>query len=205
MKIFKESKKQPIKFRGFKYIGFDENHPNVCYYYKELARNNFEIMTCCLEGERKPEIGSGTNVNVIDCFMASYLKYGAENYSIEKAVEDTFYDYDENAKKAMIKKYNSKIPKELKLLVNQVIKNGAKVLYCSNDEALDRKLGVVNLVFVKDEHIKSKDERLGIDKHYIVFEPKKFMTSMSYLKGENVPKYIEVPLREVVIDSDLLK
>jgi hypothetical protein len=105
----------------------------------------------------------------------------------------------------MIKKYNSKIPKELKILVNQVIKNGAKVLYCSNDEALDRKLGVVNLVFVKDEHIKSKDERLGIDKHYIVFEPKKFMTSMSYLKGENVPKYIEVPLREVVIDSDLLK
>ena len=181
MKIFKESKNQPIKFRGFKYIGFDENHPNVCYYYKNLDRNNFEIMTCHLEGDRKPEIGAGTNVNVIDCFMATYLKYNNEksDFIIEKTIIDTFYDYDDKEKEAMIKKYSSKIPSELKFIYNSVNNGNYKLLYCSNDEAEDRKLG-------------------------IVFKPMKFITAPKYLKGESKAKYIEVPLNEIVIDNDLL-
>ena len=36
MKLFKESKHQPIKFRGFKYIGVHENYPHIVYYYKSL-------------------------------------------------------------------------------------------------------------------------------------------------------------------------
>lgn len=206
MDIFKRSKHQPIKFRGFKYIGFDENHPNVCYYYKELDRNNFEIMTCHLEGDRKPEIGAGTNVNVIDCFMAQYLKVHACVLKdiISETIEETFYDYKEEAKKSMIKKYSSKVPKELSHIKQSYVKDGYKLLYCSNDEAEDRKLGVVNIVMVKEEHIKSDDKRFNIDKHFTVFKPMKFMTSPSYIKGEGTTKYIEVPLNEIVIDNDLL-
>ena len=204
MKIFKESKNQPIKFRGFKYIGFDENHPNVCYYYKNLDRNNFEIMTCHLEGDRKPEIGAGTNVNVIDCFMATYLKYNNEksDFIIEKTIIDTFYDYDDKEKEAMIKKYSSKIPSELKFIYNSVNNGNYKLLYCSNDESDDRKLGVVNIVLVKEDIIKS--DQLELNKHYTVFKPMKFMTAPKYLKGESKAKYIEVPLNEIVIDNDLL-
>ena len=198
MKIFKESKNQPIKFRGFKYIGFDENHPNVCYYYKNLDRNNFEIMTCHLEGDRKPEIGAGTNVNVIDCFMATYLKYNNEksDFIIEKTIIDTFYDYDDKEKEAMIKKYSSKIPSELKFIYNSVNNGNYKLLYCSNDESDDRKLGVVNIVLVKEDIIKSDQLEL--------FKPMKFITAPKYLKGESKAKYIEVPLNEIVIDNDLL-
>lgn len=206
MELFKENKHQPIKFRGFKYIGFDENHPNVCYYYKELDRNNFEIMTCHLEGDKKPEIGAGTNVNVIDCFMAHYLKNKKGSYAdlVKETIEDVFYDYDDKEREAMIKKYSSKIPSELKGIYD-LIKNGDyELLYCSNDEAEDRKLGVVNIVTVKEEHIKSDDERFNIDKHFTVFKPMKFMTSPSYIKGEGTTKYIEVPLNEIVIDNDLL-
>ena len=205
MKIFKESKNQPIKFRGFKYIGFDENHPNVCYYYKNLNRNNFEIMTCHLEGDKKPEIGAGTNVNVIDCFMAHYLHYKDElkmEDIIKHTIESTFYDYDDKEKEAMIKKYSSKIPSELKFIYDSVNNGDYKLLYCSNDEDKDRKLGVVNIVLVKEDIIKS--DQLELNKHYTVFKPMKFMTAPKYLKGESKAKYIEVPLNEIVIDNDLL-
>ena len=204
MKIFKESKNQPIKLRGFKYIGFDENHPNICYYYKALDRNNFELMTCHLEGNRKPELGAGTNVTIIDCFMSHYLHYKSLETLAEDTINTTFYDYAEKDRKAMIEKYNSEIPKELKELFNNETSCDYELLYCSNDEAEDRKLGVVNMVFVKEEHIKSDDERIGIDKHYTIFKPMKFMTSPSYLKNKKGFKYIEVPLNEIIVDNDLL-
>ena len=44
MEIFKTSKNQPIKFRGFKFIGYHIDYPNVCYYYKKLDRDNYELM-----------------------------------------------------------------------------------------------------------------------------------------------------------------
>lgn len=204
MEIFKRSKNQPIKFRGFKYIGFDENHPNVCYYYKELDRNNFEIMTCHLEGDKKPEIGAGTNVNVIDCFMVYYLHHKSLKTLVEDTINTTFFDYSDLNRESMIKKYTSKLPKELSHIKQSYVKDGYKLLYCSNDEAEDRKLGVVNIVMVKEEHIKSDDERFNIDKHFTVFKPMKFMTSPSYVRGEGTTKYIEVPLNEIVIDNDLL-
>ena len=209
MKIFKESKNQPIKFRGFKYIGFDENHPNVCYYYKNLDRNNFEIMTCHLEGDKKPEIGAGTNVNVIDCFMAFYLHHSDHFISCkslgtlaEDTINTTFYDYDDKEREAMIKKYSSKIPSELKFIYDLINNGDYRLLYCSNDESDDRKLGVVNIVLVKEDIIKS--DQLELNKHYTVFKPMKFMTAPKYLKGESKAKYIEVPLNEIVIDNDLL-
>lgn len=202
MEIFKRSKHQPIKFRGFKYIGFDENHPNVCYYYKEIGRNNFEIMTCHLEGDKKPEIGAGTNVDVIDCFMAHYLYHKSLKTLVEDVINTTFSDYEDEEKEAMIKKYSSKIPKELKAIVNS--NKDYKLLYCSNDESEERKLGVVNIVMVKEDVIKSNDKRFNINKQYTIFKPMKFMTAPAYLKGKSDIKYIEVPLKEIIIDNDLL-
>ena len=205
MKIFKESKNQPIKLRGFKYIGFDENHPNICYYYKALDRNNFELMTCHLEGNKKPELGAGTNINVIDCFMATYLANKDKNVDIvAQTIDNTFDDFKDDIKGAMLTKYTSGIPTQLKGIYDLIKNEGFKLLYCSNDEDKDRKFGVVNIVLVKEEHVKSNDERIHIDKHYIVFKPMKFMTSPAYLKGESKAKYIEVPLNEIVVDNDLL-
>ncbi len=212
MKLFKQSKKQPIKLTNFKYIGYSEYHPNICYYIKELPRDNFEIMTCALEGnERKPEIGAGTNVKVIDVFMANYL-YNLQNAIetkdvhdfVAKAVETSFHDLKDTEKEAMIKKYNASIPTEVKKFdsYKKAQKEGYKVLYCSNDESKDRAFGVVNLVLVKEQTIESK--QLEIKEDYVVFKPLRFLTSPTYIKTKKGDKYIEVAQEDIIINKDLL-
>lgn len=214
MKLFKESKKQPIKFRNFKFIGVAKNYANICYYYKELPRDNFELMTLNIEvTKRKPEIGAGTNVKVIDPFMATYLYFiqnkleiGDKHEFVSQVVCSTFNDFEEKTQKEMIKKFNSSIPKEIKETESykKAKKDGYTDLYCSNDENKDRAFGVVNLVMVKDEKIVSNDERIDINSSYTCFRPLKFMVSPKYLAGKSKEKYIEVDLQEITVDHDLL-
>ena len=212
MKLFKQGKKQPIKLRNFKYIGYAENYPNICYYYKELPRDNFELLTCSLEGkQRKPEMGAGTNVKVLDTFMASYL-YNERNDIKTKdmsdfvtgVIETSFSDIKEEDKKAMIKKYNSLVPEEIKKAdsYKNAKKDDFKVLYCSNDESKERMFGVVNLILVKNVVVDSKE--LEIHNEYTVFRPLRFMVSPSYLKGENKTKYNEVKQEDIIVDNNLL-
>lgn len=214
MKLFKESKKQPIKFTNFKFIGVAKNYANICYYYKELPRDNFELMTLNVEvTKRKPEIGAGTNVKVIDPFMATYLyciqndlEMGDKHTFVSNVVCTTFSDFEEKIQKEMIKKYNSAIPKEVKEFESykKAKKDGFTTLYCSNDESKDRAFGVVNLVMVKEENIISKDERIDINSSYTVFKPLKFMVSPKYLAGKTKDKYIEIDLQDITVDHDLL-
>lgn len=214
MELFRKGKRQPIKFRNFKFIDVAKNYPNVCYYYKELPRDNFELMTCTLEGtQRKLEIGAGTNVKIIDVFMAHYLyskKHDIEfldTYSfISAVIMSAFSDIKDTEKEAMIKKYNSTIPDEIKNIESykKAKKDGYKMLYCSNDESKDRAFGIVNIVMYKDVAIDSKDERLDIHSKYTYFKPLRFMVSSSYLKGESKTKYREVQLEEIGVDHDLL-
>ena len=212
MKLFKESKKQPIKLRGFKYIGYAENYPNICYYFKELPRDNFEILTCSLEGKQnKPEIGAGTNVKVIDVFMANYLYNLKNNIAtidvndfVTKAIETSFNDLEDKNKKAMIKKFNSRIPEEIKTFdsYRNAIKDGFKVLYCSNDEGKDRAFGIVNLVLVNYDVI--DNEELGIHNEYVIFKPLRFMVSPKYIKTKKGDKYLEVKQEDISVDTNLL-
>jgi hypothetical protein len=214
MELFKRTKKQPIKIRNFKYIGNAQHYPNIVYYYKELLRDNFEIMTCALEGTlKKPEIGAGTNVKVIDVFMANYL-YNLRNdiktvdiaSFVESTIKHSFADLKEEEQKGMIKKFNSAIPTEIKSssCYKEAKKDGFNVLYCSNDESEDRKFGVVNVVMYKDIKIDSKDERFDIHSSYTIFRPLNFRTSPSYIKGDSKIKYIEFKQEDINIDHDLL-
>ena len=212
MKLFKESKKQPIKLRGFKYIGYAENYPNICYYYKELPRDNFEILTCSLEGtQRKPELGAGTNVKVIDVFMSSYLynlrngiSTGDRAGFIDATIRTSFEDLDEEKIKAMVCKFNSAIPEEIKEFdsYKEAKKDGFKVLYCSNDEGKDRAFGVVNLVLFKYTTVDS--ESLKIHNEYTVFRLLRFMVTPNYVKHKNGKKYNEVKQEDVIVDHNLL-
>lgn len=212
MKLFKESKKQPIKLTNFKYIGYSEGYPNICYYYKELPRDNFELLTCSLEGKQnKPELGAGTNVKVIDVFMANYLynlrndiKTIDVNDFVTKTIETSFNDIKDDDKKAMIKKFNSSIPEEIKKFdsYKEAHKDNFKVLYCSNDESKDRAFGIVNLVLVKDVVVDSKE--LELHNEYTVFRPLRFMVSPAYLKGASKIKYNEVKQEDIIVDNKLL-
>ena len=212
MKLFKKSKKQPIKLRGFKYIGYAKNYPNICYYYKELPRDNFELMTCSLEGTyRHPEIGAGSIVKVIDSFMANYLynlkndiKTNDINDFVTKTVETSFNHLEDKNKKIMIQKYNSKIPNEIKTFdsYKNAIKDNFEVLYCSNDEGKDRAFGIVNITLVRHDSI--DDEDLGIHNEYIIFKPLRFMVSPKYLKCKCGCKYLEVKQEDIIVDINLL-
>lgn len=206
MKLFKESKHQPIKFRGFKFIGFHDNYPNICYYYKPMIRGNFELLECFLEGERKPEIGAGTNVKVLDPFMATYL----DNRELDSegvvsfTIANYFYDLDDNAKKEMHDKYTAKVPKEIKTsaLFRKYKDAGYDILYCSNDESKERLFGIVNIMLVKEEHIVS--EKVGINSYYTLFKPLRFSVSPRFLKGEATKKYIEMELNEIQVNHNIL-
>ena len=212
MKLFKESKHQPIKFRGFKFIGYHKDYPNACYYYKPLDRGNFELMELMLEGERKPEIGAGTKVSVIDTFMACYLdlKIKGEELTgtkfVNRVITHYFFDFTEETQKEMIKKFNSKVPTEIgtSQLYKKYKDQGYNVLYCSNDESEDRLFGIVNLVLVKEEHIKSDDPKINIDRKYTLFKPLRFSVAPSYIKKESKTKYLEMDLDTIRVDHDIL-
>lgn len=213
MILFKDAKHQPIRLRGFKFIGFHEDYPNACYYYKELPRDNFEIMECILEGARKPELGAGTTIKVIDAFMANYLysinnkvEYKTNFDFIKGVIDTTYNDFEKETKELMATKFNSAIPEEIKATANykKYVKDGFNVLYCSNDEADDRKMGIVNLVMVKEHHIKSTDPRIPIDRKYSVFKPFKYRTLPSYIQGKSKDKYMEENIAEIVVCHDLL-
>lgn len=212
MKLFKETKGQPIKFRNFKYIGYSQGYPHICYYYKELPRDNFEIMTCALEGtQRKPEVGAGTNIKVIDVFMANYL-YNVKNQIefsnvgtfVKNTIEFSFEDLEDDGKKQMIKKFNSIVPEEVKKFdsYKEAKKDGFKVLYCSNDEGKERAFGIVNLVLVKDEVVDS--EELELHHRYTIFKPLRFMVSPAFIKGRSNIKYNEVKQEDIIVDHSLL-
>ena len=212
MKIFKESKHQPIKFRGFKFIGVHKDYPNACYYYKPLDRGNFELMELMLEGERKPEVGAGTKVSVIDTFMACYLDLKIKGESltgtkfVNRVITHYFFDFTEETQKEMIKKFNSKVPTEIGTspLYKKYKEEGYNVLYCSNDESEDRLFGIVNLVLVKEEHIKSNDPKINIDRKYTIFKPLRFSVAPSYIKKESKTKYLEMDLDAIRVDHDIL-
>lgn len=212
MKLFKESKHQPIKFRGFKFIGYHKDYPNACYYYKPLDRGNYELMECMLEGQKKPEVGAGTKVSVLDTFMAYYLSFKIKGEEltgtkfVTRVIENYFFDYPEEAMKSMIKKFNSKLPTEIGTspLYKKYKDQGYKVLYCSNDESEDRLFGIVNLVLVKEEHIKSDDPKINIDRKYTLFKPLRFSVAPSYIKKESKTKYLEMDLDTIRVDHDIL-
>ena len=212
MEIFKESKKQPIKFRGFKFIGYHSDYPEACYYYKALSRDNFEIMECMLEGNRKPEVGAGTTVKIIDAFMARYLyaknvkeKFKSNKEFIETVINNSYSDFTDKQKEGFIKQFTSKVPKEVESSdsFKKYIENGYELLYCSNDETEERRLGIVNIVLVKEEHLVRKE--LQLDRKITLFKPLKYRVLPAYLKSKSNKKYMEEELPDVVIYNEILK
>lgn len=220
MKLFKETKKQPIKFRNFKFIGFHPDYETCGYYFKELPRDNFELMEIMFEGGvkrgklYKPEIGAGTKVQILDTFMSNYLYNKSNNIKVKdnkdfmhRVVAESFKDEEKKTKDSIIKKFTSPVPNEIKKMpaYKKYTDRGFEVLYCSNDETSIRRFGIVNIVLVKDEHVKSNDDKIEIDRHYTLFQPLKYMTTPSYIKGTSNIKYHEEDMPLIVVNNDILE
>jgi hypothetical protein len=215
MELFKKAKKQPIKFRGFEYSGFNEDYPYCNYYYKELPRDNFELMELILEGTiKKPEVGGGTKVSFLDAFMSNHLYNLKNNIKIKdnkdfihKVVTTSYADLEKVQKDGILKQFTSKVPAEIRKQhnFNKYIEQGYEVLYCSNNETALKKVSIINIVLVKTNTIESPDERFEINRTYTIFKPFKYMTKPSYLKGESKDKYFEEELPQIVVNHDILK
>lgn len=220
MKLFKETKKAPIKFRGFKFIGFHPDYETCGYYYKELSKDNFELMEIMFEGGvkrgklYKPEIGAGTKVQIIDTFMSNYLYNVVNNIKVKdlkdfihRVVSYSFSDEEKKTKESIIKKFTSPVPNEISHTdtYKKYMDRGYEVLYCSDDETDIKRFSIVNIVLVKDEHVKSTDKNIDIDRHYTLFQPLKYMTTPSYIKGESKTKYYEEELPQIVVNNDILE
>jgi hypothetical protein len=215
MELFKKEKKQPIKLRGFNFIGYHKDYGNCCYYVKELERDNFELMEMMLEGTRKkPEIGAGTKVQIIDAFMSNYLRlqlddeFPIENKTfIQTVVDRSYFDLEEKQRKGIVEQFTSKVPQQIQRtkIYKDYIDKGYKLLYCSNTEGKDRLMGIVNIVLVKEDHIFSKDERIDIDRKFSLFKPLKFMVTPGYILDKTKVKYHEEELPLIVVNHDLLK
>lgn len=214
MELFKTEKKPPIKLRNFNFIGYHKDYVNCCYYYKELANDNFELMEMMLEGAKKPEIGAGTKVQILDAFMSNYLyfknnkiKYKDNLDFIHKVCTNTYKNLTKKQKDEFIKKFTSKVPSEIKrsAVFKKYIDNGYEILYCSNDESKTRLMGIVNIVLVKVEHLYSEDKRIELDRYYSLFKPLKYLVTPGYIKGTSKTKYYEEELPQIVVSHDLLK
>ena len=220
MKLFKESKKEPIKLRGFKFIGFHPDYETCGYYYKELEKDNFEFAEVMFEGKvkrgklYKPELGAGTKINILDAFMSNYLynsinkiKVKDNKDFIHKVTTRTFKDEEKKTRDSIVKKFTSPVPAEIKKMAayKKFIDRGYEVLYCSDDETNIRRFSIVNIVLVKDEHVKSTDNRIEIDRHYTLFQPLKYMTTPGYIRGESKIKYHEEELPPIVVNNDILE
>lgn len=215
MELFKESKKQPIKLRNFNFVGYHNDYANCCYYVKNLPRDNFELMEMLLEGVKKPEIGAGTKVQVIDAFMSNYLdaKLKKEDFAsnkefIERVVKTSYNDLKDKQKEGIIEKFTANIPSEIEKFheyFKKYTKQGFRVLYCSDDEAKNRIMGIVNIVLVKDEVLKSTDKNIKLEREYTIFKPLKYMVRPNYTLGKSNIKYYEEELPQIVINHDILK
>lgn len=219
MKLFKESKKQPIKLRGFKFIGFHPDYETCGYYYKELPKDNFELIEAMFEGKvrkgklYKAELGAGTKIQILDAFMSNYLHKAFSTYTdkvnknfIQNVANTTFEEYDKKTKDSIIEKFSSNVPKEICKMdaYKKFISLGYNLLYCSNDETSIKRFGIVNIVLVKEEHLTSTDKNIEIDRKYTLFQPLKYMTTPSYIKGESGNKYHEEVLPLIVVNNDIL-
>lgn len=213
IEIFKKSKNQPMKLRGFTFIDVHSDYQNCVYYYKYLGKGNYELMELMLEGNRKPEIGAGTKVQILDTFMTSYLDNKINKVKIKdtkdfvhKTISKVFKDIEGKDKTDMVKKFSSPVPAEIKKkdAYKKAIEKGYEVLYCSNDESKERRMGIVNIVLVKHEHLTSPDERIELDREYTLFKPLKYMTTPSYVLGKSNVKYFEEELPQIVVNHDLL-
>lgn len=220
MKLFKETKNEPIKLRGFKFIGFHPDYETCGYYYKELPKDNFEFAEVMFEGKvkrgklYKPELGAGTKINILDAFMSNYLynsinkiKVKDNKDFIHKVATRTFKDEEKKTRDSIVKKFTSPVPAEIKKMTayKKFIDRGYEVLYCSDDETNIRRFSIVNIVLVKDEHVKSTDNRIEIDRHYTLFQPLKYMTTPGYIRGESKIKYHEEELPPIVVNNDILE
>jgi len=206
--VFKESKKQPIKLRGYNYIGQHPDYEEVYYYIKPIGNDNYEFMEAKLaKNKRKYELAAGTTIKVIDSFMFNCLRAELLGITFENKEEFIRYVYDSSFRKSelseeeFVNKYTAKIPNEIKTkeIFKQAKADGFDVLYCGKS-LQEKKFETYSVVLVKKESF----DFFGMKREYTRFKSLLYMTKPSYIKDKGVEQFAEFPQSDLNIIHDIL-
>lgn len=205
--VFIETKKQPIKFKGYKFIGY-HNDWAVGYYIRKCDNlNNCNFMEVKIAPDRT--IDAGTKVSIIDAFMYDYLKFRKK--ILEKPEFLTKGDLLKYSSlmftnKEKLKYYSLMLPKQIKntTLVNDLFNDGFKLLYVFNNETGKRKYATVKVVMVKEETLSNKiNKELNIS--YVRFKYLEYLVKPSYVLTKKGDKYIKSLEQDINIPTYILK
>lgn len=209
--IFNFTKLRPlIKLNTYKYIGCNDNYPNINYYIRKFdEHDNYEFMEAKI-GKlprlfKKYVMVAGTSIKTLDSFMTYYLRHRKDKTKgkeakIEAALEEAGYEA-----KRFMKFYSNDANKEIKKTdyYKNKIKEGYKVLYCMDNENPDIKFSRAYLVMVKEDTF--EDNMSNKEVGYVCFSCCDFVTKPSYVKGESKEKYRVFELPNLNIPTSILK
>ena len=206
--VFKETKKQPIKLTGYKCIGQHPDYEDVYFYIRALGNDNYDFVEAKVsKNKKKYELTAGTSIKVIDSFMFNCLKADLENVKFDSKKDFISYVYNNSFKNSelseedFIKKYNSKIPNDIKTkeLFKQATKEGFEVLYCGKS-LQEKKFETYSVVLVQREEY----DFFGVKRQYTKFKSILYMTRPSYVKKKGVEQFAEFPQSDLNIIHDIL-
>lgn len=206
--IFKKSKKQPIKLRGYEYVGQHPDYEDVYYYIRPIGNDNYDFIEAkVVKNKRKYELTAGTSIKVIDSFMFNCLKADLLGITFEDKEEFIRYVYDSSFRKSelseeeFVNKYTAKIPNEIKTkeLFKESKADGFDVLYCGKS-LQEKKFETYSIVLVKKEEF----DFFGMKREYTRFKSLLYMTKPSYIKKEGVEQFAEFPQSDLNIIHDIL-
>ena len=206
--IFKKSKKSPIKFSGYNYIGQHPDYEDVYYYIRPIGNDNYDFMEAKIaKNKKKNELTAGTSIKVVDSFMYNWIRAGLEEKVITLGEDFIGYVYDNSfedsslSKEEFINMYNSKVPSDITKmeLFKEAKKEGFKVLYCAKS-LQEKKFETYSIVLFKEEEF----DFFGMKREYTRFKPILYMTKPSYIKKEGVERFKEFPQSDINIIHDIL-
>lgn len=208
-KVFKSSKKQPIKFKGYNYIGRHSDYEDVAFYVRSLGKDNYELMEAKLAKDKnKFVLAAGTTIKVIDSFMYNTLlaqiegtTFGDKESFIQYVFENSFRGDSTINEKEFIERYSAKVPSQIKALddYKKYTKDGYEILYCSRS-INERKFETFSVVLVKNIEY----DFFGIKRVYTIFKPITYMTNPSYVNKSGNIRFKEFPLPDINVIHDIL-
>ena len=205
-KVFKESKKQPIKLKGYKCLGQHPDYEEVYYYLRALGNDNYDFMEAKLAPNKK-ELTAGTSIKVLDSFMFNCIKADLEGTKFLDKEDFMSYVYNNSFKNSSVTEeefiniYNNKIPSGIrtKEIFKQSKKDGYEVLYCAKS-LQEKKFETYSIVLVQKEEY----DFFGVHREYTKFKSILYMTKPSYVKKQGVEQFAEFPQSDLNIIHDIL-
>lgn len=123
------------------------------YYAHKFNNLNLNLLLAFVDTSQKRDILiQGTKIVILDIFMMFYLKERTK-YTLNKILEHTinYCEFSNEIKST----FSNAIPKDFNNdpIINEINKDGFKILYVQNNKEIAHTFNVISAVFVKEEEV----------------------------------------------------